>query len=369
MTDGTPGWFRDPSDSSIARWHDGEQWTDHTLVIADQTPGVEPTPPVITPAEPEPTAPVGMFGASTAFEPVPEPEFHIPRRGGGGLPGWAKVALPLAAVLVAVVGYVLVSGGNDDKNNDDTATVDTRAATLDDAVQDARDAGLPDAVSDAQAAGLIERICGAATNSAAVDQLGRDLAELGAPDLTTLRTTIDALGEGATSRCAAKMDGAPTLIDDLQDQAAVAFSTTTTSPTLVAPTDGGTDAGATVGGSDGGTSGPTTGGGSGSGSTATTKKVTTTTAKPTTTTEALPTGRSGFPCSPSGARARDKNGNPLTCQKKCYSSSLAWTAAGTTCTTAPTTPTTAPGTPPPTFATTTVPSGGTGGSTGGAVDG
>ena len=30
-----PGWYKDRSDRSLARWYDGQQWTEHTLVIAD----------------------------------------------------------------------------------------------------------------------------------------------------------------------------------------------------------------------------------------------------------------------------------------------------------------------------------------------
>src|SRR4051812_26903543 len=99
MTDGTPGWFRDPSDASVARWHDGDKWTEHTLVIADQAPGVEPAPPVIAPA-------------TTSFA-EPEPDFHIPRSGSSrfaGLPLWAKVGGPIVIVLLLVLGVKLASG-------------------------------------------------------------------------------------------------------------------------------------------------------------------------------------------------------------------------------------------------------------------
>ena len=62
------GWFRDPIDPSLARWHDGTQWTDHTLVIADQEPGAGAPPP------PDLTAPPPPPAAEAAEEPEPEPE-------------------------------------------------------------------------------------------------------------------------------------------------------------------------------------------------------------------------------------------------------------------------------------------------------
>ena len=126
MTDGSPGWFRDPSDASLARWHDGERWTEHTLVIADQTPGVEPEPPDLGPA--------------TVATPTiaSEPEFHIPRparglgrAGGGSWPTWAKVGAPVAVLVLALGAWVVTSGG-DDEDPDTTETIDAIPVSLDD---------------------------------------------------------------------------------------------------------------------------------------------------------------------------------------------------------------------------------------------
>jgi hypothetical protein len=56
-----PGWYKDRGDPALARWFDGEAWTEHTLVIAEQTPGVRPDPPA------------GWRTGPSGFERVPEP--------------------------------------------------------------------------------------------------------------------------------------------------------------------------------------------------------------------------------------------------------------------------------------------------------
>ncbi len=338
MTDGTPGWFRDPSDPSVARWHDGDKWTEHTLVIADQTPGVEPAPPVIAPVE----AP-----AST------EPEFQIPRHpasGGGrlaGLPVWAKIGGPIAVVALVILAFVVTSSGGS-KKNDNTNTVGTQAVSLDTAIAAARKAGLADTITDSTAGPLITRICSAATHPDEVDQLARDLGQLPATSATDVRATVSALGAGAQVECRSTMDSHPDLLSGLQDQAAIAFSTTTTSPTVA----GGTDTGTTVAGTGSST---TVKGKTGT----TVKGATTTTAKATTTTTAkpLPQVLPNTACSPEGASGQNKITHaPLTCQKQCIGSKTVWSSG--TCPTQPTAPPTTAGSgtntsvPTPTTATT-----------------
>jgi hypothetical protein len=354
MTDGTPGWFRDPTDPSVARWHDGDKWTEHTLVIADQSPGVEPPPPAIS------------SPAVGGFVP-PDPEFHIPRHGGnggrlGGLPMWAKIGAPVVVVLLVILAFVVTSSGNDNNSKDKTATVDTSSAALDAALASARSAGLADDISDARAKALIERICSAATHPSTVDQLGQDLGKLPATDTAAVRKNVAALGEGATTRCRSAIANQPNLINQLQDQAAIAFSTTTTAPTIAGGTDTGTDAGTA-----------TTAAGSGTGTTVKGKTTTTvkgaaktTTTKATTTTSTIPLPRAlpNTACSPSGAKGVNKiTGAPMTCRKACFGSKLVW--AEGTCSTTPTAPPTTAGPPP----TTTTTSGGTTGGTGGPTTG
>lgn len=351
MTDGTPGWFRDPNDDTLARWHDGKSWTEHTLVIADQPPGVEPSPPEIREPDPEPEAPA----------------FTLPRRGAPGareLPGWAKILAPLAVLALLVVGFLVLSG-DDDTPEDETSTAETVPASLDDAVRAARRAGLSDEVSDARAAALIERICAAASRPAAVDQLGEDLAELPADSPTALRQQVEALGAGAEERCPEDLEDAPDLIDELQDLAAVAFATTTTTTPLDVAADGGTDAGVTdAGEGDGDGDGTGTGTGRG-GRTTTTRRgsaggssTTATTARPTTTTT-LPGVLRNSPCSSSGAKARDQvTGATLTCTPCGATASKRLTWRSGPCVTSAPTPTPAPGTPTPTAPSTTAGTGG-----------
>jgi hypothetical protein len=353
MTDGSPGWFRDPSDPALARWHDGQRWTEHTLVIADQPPGVEPSPPEIG----EPTMATPIVAA--------EPEFHIPRpvrglgrAGAGSWPTWAKIGAPVAIIVLAVGAWMATSGGDDDP--DEAETTDTIPASLDDAVEAARRAGLPDGVSDAQAAAFIERICSATTRPAAVDQLGEDLGHIPAPSVSALRQAVGALGVGAGLRCSEDLESAPDLIDDLQDLAVAAYASTTTAVTVL-PTDAGTDAGAAA--TDGGAGDGTDGGTSSGGTTRTTRRTTNTTRPPaTTTTRALPQVLPNTACGSEGAKAINKvTGGSLTCMKKCSGSGLQWRSSP--CPTTPTTPTTAPGSPPPSVPTTPTTSG-TGGNPG-----
>ncbi|HJR26800.1 MAG TPA: DUF2510 domain-containing protein [Acidimicrobiales bacterium] len=371
MTDGSPGWFRDPSDPSLARWHDGDRWTEHTLVIADQTPGVEPPPPDV--GEDTVATPIVAAGSAAA---AAEPEFHIPRpargigrAGGGSWPAWAKFGAPIAVIVLALGAWVVTSGGDDDP--DSAETTDTIPASLDEAVEAARQAGLPDELTDSQAAAFIERICAATTRPAAVEQLGEDIGERLAriPDMTvsSVRQSVGALGVGAALRCRDDLESAPELIDDLKDLAVLAFQATATAVTVL-PTDEGTDAGITDGGADDGTDGGTTTGTNrttrttrrSGGSTATTRAPTTTTTRP------LPQVLPNTSCSSEGAKAVNKvTGGSLTCQKKCNGSGLQWRSSP--CPTVPTTPTTAPGSPPPSIPTTTTTAGG--GTTGGPTTG
>lgn len=309
MTDGTAGWFRDPNDPALARWHDGERWTEHTLVIADQAPGSEPPPPVTE----APTIATPTFAATPSYGGDDRGLATKTR----GLPTWAKFVAPLVVIALIAVAFLLTSGDDDPST---TETAGTENATLDDAVDAARRAGLADEISDSRAAALIERICDAAEDPSEVDELGDDLAALPAESTTDLRQQISALGEGAERRCESSLDEEPGLIDDLQDQAVVAFSTTTTAPTILPD---GSD-GSTVPGGEG------TGGGTGGSTTKTTKKGSTggstaTTARPTTTTT-LQTAQQGFSCPSEGARAVTRRGDPLVCTHGgvCTTSKLTW---------------------------------------------
>lgn len=80
-----PGWYKDRTDRSLARWFDGSVWTEHTLVIADQPDGVMPPPPdgPSRPPEPEPAPeperqPEPEQEPESAAEPEPEPAAEPP---------------------------------------------------------------------------------------------------------------------------------------------------------------------------------------------------------------------------------------------------------------------------------------------------
>ena len=218
-----------------------------------------------------------------------------------------------------------------------------------------RAAGLSDDISDARAAALIGRICSAATRPSDVADLGQDLGELPAATTSDLRKQIRALGVGAKERCPSDLEAEPGLIDDLQDAALVAYSTTTTAVTLTP--DGGTDAGVdggVNGGVDGATDSGTTRTTKAGGKTTTTKKGSTTTKAPTTTTtKAVPKALPNQPCSPEGATGENKiTGAPMSCQRPCSGGTkLTWRQG--TCPTNPPTPTTQPGQTIPTNTTTT----------------
>jgi hypothetical protein len=69
----TPGWYKDAKDPALARWHDGEQWTEHTIVLAEHsTPPPDPTasvqPAFTAPAAPPPAAPTRQAAAPTRQE-------------------------------------------------------------------------------------------------------------------------------------------------------------------------------------------------------------------------------------------------------------------------------------------------------------
>lgn len=346
MTDGTAGWFRDPTDPTLARWHDGTTWTAHTLVIADQTPGSEPPPPpAAAPAPPTGAVPTGAptwddDAAYSGGYTVPATEAGLSGKV-RGMPTWAKVLGPVLVVAILGIAFLATSGGDDGDGKTETAATET----IDAAVAAARRAGLPAAVADAKARGLIVRFCAAATDASEVPDLGDDLGNLPVSTSGEVRQSVSALGAGARTSCADDMRKATDLIPDLQDAAQAAFATTTTAPTI--PPD---DTSSTVAGDPGATT-TVKGGGGGKGTGGTGGGTVTTKAPATTTTKALPVERENFPCSAPGAQAKTKGGAPLECRKSCFGSSTKWQSPGT-CPTTPTTPTTQPGQTVPTAPTT-----------------
>jgi hypothetical protein len=317
MTDGTPGWYLDRDDPALARWHDGTDWTEHTLVIADQEPGSEPPPP---PAVRRPSdAQLQRERVAAADEKRAARE----ARAAGGFPRWAPIAVAVVVGVLAAGAFAMISGGDDDPT-----TVDTKGVSIDDALEIARDAGFPTQIGDARASGLIEDLCEAAERPARTASLSSDLEKLPLQP-AQLTTAIDALGDGAKAYCPDQRAGVATAVAQLKRQAGgedALGATDTTFPSV----DGGVIDGSssTVPGAADPNATATT-----AKSTATTKKPTTATTKaptptttvPPTTTTTIVTHLKGSACSSEGASSVTKSGSPLTCRKSCYGgSSLRW---------------------------------------------
>ena len=66
MSQSAPGWYQDHDDPRLARWWDGERWTEHTLVLDEQDWSTEPEPPAGSTRFPVDT------GSVTAVEGPPE---------------------------------------------------------------------------------------------------------------------------------------------------------------------------------------------------------------------------------------------------------------------------------------------------------
>jgi hypothetical protein len=99
----SPSWYADPDDPALARWHDGTDWTDFTMVIREWTSPEPPPPPAGWSPAPSPTEGlIPAFGARPAPSPPTSAETPAPDDEpdtGAGEPGGAApaVAPPTAA--------------------------------------------------------------------------------------------------------------------------------------------------------------------------------------------------------------------------------------------------------------------------------
>jgi hypothetical protein len=272
---GAPGWFNDEADPRLARWFDGEAWTDHTVLKADW-PGPE-TPPAPDPDQawaPEATAVVPAY---EAYEPYDSYDPYDPRtqvlsvrhqpsnvakvvRRYRVWPLWARVAAP--AVVVLLLAFVLWPKGD---NTDDVQTTTGTTITLDDAV-DMAQAQLGTTVPRTTIQALISAICANDATAAATEAAGATTDPQAAANL------IGATGTAAGQRCPTVVSGNPGLLNRVQAATQALISGTSTSLDM---TTSSIDLSAT----------------SSSSSTSTTKKPggTTTTKAPTTTTTAATT--------------------------------------------------------------------------------
>jgi hypothetical protein len=330
MTDGTPGWYLDRDDPSLARWHDGTDWTEHTLVIADQEPGSEPPPP---PAVRRPSdAQLQRERVAAAEEKKAQKE----ARAAGGFPKWAPIAVAVVVGILAAGLFATLSGDDDD----DPTTLDTQGVSIEEALETARDAGFPSQIGDSRARGLIEDLCEAAERPARTATLSAELERLPLQP-AQLRRAISALGEGAEAYCPDQRSGVNTAVSQLQRQAGGddELATATTFPSA----DGGVVDG----------SASTIPGAVDPNATATTKKATTATTKkpttgttvaasttvPPTTTTTIVTHLKGSACSSEGATSVTKSGAPLVCRKSCFGGSSTRWDIDEPCPTIPTAPT------------------------------
>lgn len=119
-----PGWYNDPRDAALARWHDGTGWTEHTVVKADWAGRGRPPPP-------EATRPTRTHHATPPQPRTPGSGARGPHSARDGawrrfrrLPVWAQVPLGAVAALV-VLGIVSAPFADGDDVDEATTEVST----------------------------------------------------------------------------------------------------------------------------------------------------------------------------------------------------------------------------------------------------
>ena len=322
MSQSAPGWYQDHDDPRLARWWDGERWTEHTLVLDEQDWSTEPAPPQTGTRFPTPstgevpvveTLPEGGFeediyapirdpwGEEEVAEEVAPTAWSSPdevwgagvastiaanpawddggtdiswtqdgRRGGpggvAGWPTWAKVGLPLGvlALVLLLAGVTGALGGDDDGGTTTTSSTSSSVLSLGDAAQAALEAAGNGPFTLSTFTTLIPLTCDAASNNTPANLTDR-IVLLGY-DADTVGKLVSGLRAGTEEYCPGDMAKAPTLL--AQVEAASAGATTSTSTAITLPADSTTTT---------------------KKSTPTTKKSTTTTKAPTTTAPATTT--------------------------------------------------------------------------------
>ena len=306
------GWFNDLQNPRLARWFDGEEWTEHTIVKTEWAGPGSPPPPAGPPSttlewdppfddpppieDPRPE-PMGQL-VSTRDHPARHQPSNIAKvtRRYRKWPLWARIAAP-AAVVILLFAAVTLAGGDDTPDQ-----VDTTATTV--SVDDAVRIALTELGSGAApiiVRQVIESICANEAEAAAIAASGAS------DDPQAVANLIGAAAEGATERCPRVTENNPTLLNRIQGRAQVLLGATTSSSELTTTT---TTAAASA------TTATT------KQTTTTTAKATTTTAKATTTTQPTTTTPTepdpdyvtpGDPCSPAGAAGYSSDGTPMTC--------------------------------------------------------
>ncbi len=301
MSQSAPGWYQDHDDPRLARWWDGEHWTEHTLVLADQDWSTEPAPPTDAgtrfpvdpsqdtavesapparyeediyapirdpwgdepdePAEPATTAWTGSdtewsgaaagaaagagvgLGASdlsTGWDDERWPTGSSRRRGGLAdsvqtWPSWARVAVPLAVVLVIVVAIAAVSGAfsGDDGGVKADATTSTTQPSLSASAAVALQAAGNGPFTSSTFTTLIQAACEAAQQNDPT-ALTQRIALLGY-DASTTSKLMDGLEAGTAKYCPDDMAGAPTLLNQVRNDATGGTTTTSSSVPISVP--------------------------------------------------------------------------------------------------------------------------------------
>jgi hypothetical protein len=235
------GWYNDPSDPALARWHDGEGFTEHTVVKAQWASAPPPptsAPP--SPPEPEPTTWMPATTPPSALPPPPPPELLAatpPAGAPGGArtaasigeryrawPRWGRIAAPIAAIAVLIGGVAAAQSSGDDGKVDTAAPTSTAstattvvsttanaAASLASAAGEAR-GRLPFGVSQAAMEHVILALCdgGVATSADAIEAITLVPQEE--------YQTLQAGRAAAKQACPTRMEAFPYLAGDVQTE-------------------------------------------------------------------------------------------------------------------------------------------------------
>ncbi|MDQ2649774.1 MAG: DUF2510 domain-containing protein [Actinomycetota bacterium] len=259
-----PGWYRDPGSDRLARWFDGEEWTHHTVVMADWRGRGTPPPPedrtivqssedaYIPPPSGDwaaPTGPAGYEDVET-YDPYDgygsyedEPTAYAVGGVGGRYqptladrfreaPAWFRLGAPTLIVLIVVVATAALAGGGSG-DPDEVDTQDDGEVTLAEAIEIAYDAGFPRDVPAVELGGLIKSACAQVGKDDGAERVAAQVRRLEF-DGDELSGAASGLREGGEAYCADAVEENDA--DFFRDVAlALSGSTPSATSTTVAP--------------------------------------------------------------------------------------------------------------------------------------